>query len=133
MYPLVIKHGNGKSIANGGFNKKITDKQSIFQPAMFGCRRIFSALLLIYSSEKARGCYKSTWDVRTAHTRTFGKTMRGFGRVWSHAHHRRRTGTFTCVLPNPWFVSDIVRMKYAQTYWSYIHICIHVHTHTTLW
>ena len=30
MYPLVIKHGNGKSPWNGGFNRKLTDKWSIF-------------------------------------------------------------------------------------------------------
>ena len=28
-YPLVIKHGNGKSHTNGGFNRKITDKWSM--------------------------------------------------------------------------------------------------------
>ena len=36
IYPLVIKHGNGKS----HFNRKITDKWSISQHAMFDYQRV---------------------------------------------------------------------------------------------
>ena len=39
-YPLVIKHGNGKSPVNGSFNRQISYKWSIFQPAMFDYRRV---------------------------------------------------------------------------------------------
>ena len=43
MYPLVMKHGNGKSPLNGGFNRKITDKWSVFV-AMFDYRRVSNFL-----------------------------------------------------------------------------------------
>ena len=40
-YPLVIKHGNGKSRINGGFGRKITEKWSTFRcHAMFDYRRV---------------------------------------------------------------------------------------------
>ena len=40
-YPLVIKHGNGESPMNGRFRRKITDKWSSFQHAMFDYRRVY--------------------------------------------------------------------------------------------
>ena len=41
QYPLVIKHGNGKSPMNGGLNRRITKKKwSKFSIAMFDCHRV---------------------------------------------------------------------------------------------
>ena len=40
MYPLVIKHGKGKSPVNGCFNRTITLKWPIFQPVMFDYQRV---------------------------------------------------------------------------------------------
>ena len=41
IYPLVIKHGSGKSTPNGGFNRKITELNGpFFQQAMFDSRRV---------------------------------------------------------------------------------------------
>ena len=41
IYPLVIKHVNRKSPMNGGCITKITNKRSIFQPAMFDYQRVY--------------------------------------------------------------------------------------------
>ena len=47
VYPLVIKHGNGKFPMNGGFRRNITGKWSIFQHAMFDSRSVAIHMIMI--------------------------------------------------------------------------------------
>ena len=44
LYHLVIKHSNGKSCMNGGFNRTSTDFYGPFSIAMFDYRRVFFCL-----------------------------------------------------------------------------------------
>ena len=50
-YHLIIKHGNGQSLINGVFNRKIADKWSICQHAMVDFRRVNDEWLLTVLSE----------------------------------------------------------------------------------
>ena len=75
-YPLVIKHGNGKSPVDKGFNKKITDKWSIFQHAMFDYRKVldqFPTAMVIWFEVSQECQHVRQWLL-----------LRMNGRVWDH-------------------------------------------------
>ena len=54
----IIKLGNGKSPMNEGFDRKIIDKWSMFEPAMFDywavCLMVLYCLMIIYEPSTTR-------------------------------------------------------------------------------
>ena len=116
-YPLVIKHGNGRSSRNGGVVVKITYKLLIFQPAVFD------------------------YQGRNQHICPFAQTQRGKDPKYHRGHRLKEDhgeGFIEVVSSGMWIYIYIYTYTYIYIYmcvcayiyiYTYIYICIYVYVY----